>query len=69
MMTVAEIFELQDGDAVMIKWGGGNGPHHYMVRWWGGRPYAVLHRAPEQLVDPIAHSKEDVRCLHQVERA
>lgn len=45
--TAAEVSALRHGDEVVVTWGGGNGPHRYVVHEVHGRLYA---RAPH--VDP-----------------
>lgn len=39
LLSQSEVDELDDGDEVMVKWNGGNGPHRYVIGWVDGEEH------------------------------
>jgi hypothetical protein len=42
LLTQEQVDRLPDGTHIMVKWGGGNGPHEYITERYEGAIYTVL---------------------------
>jgi len=57
LLTYDEVAALPDGTRIMVKWGGGNGPHEYTLLHHEGRLYAMVggerHPTCSDWLEPI----------------